>query len=138
MEVSLALGSLAPFRLHLCREQKEEPLRFHVQAFQYGYGAKHPHSAKSRIRKSGLRVRVYGFTRLGNGFGFRVRVSEAAAPKGESPDERVLRMSELTETSAKLYITVSLLQQPGPQKFKLSKIELIYKAKKFKVPPFAI
>ena len=29
-------------------------------------------------------------------------------------------------------------QQPGPQKFKLSKIELIYKAKKFKVPPFTI
>ena len=34
--------------------------------------------------------------------------------------------------------TISLLQQPGPQKFKLSKIELIYKAKKFKVPPFTI
>ena len=33
---------------------------------------------------------------------------------------------------------ISLLQQPGPQKFKLSKIELIYKAKKFKVPPFTI
>ena len=32
----------------------------------------------------------------------------------------------------------SLLQQPGPQKFKLSKIELIYKAKKFKVPLFTI
>ena len=31
-----------------------------------------------------------------------------------------------------------LLQQPGPKKFKLSKIEPIYKAKKFKVPPFAI
>ena len=28
----------------------------------------------------------------------------------------------------------SLLQQPGPKKFKLSQIELIYKAKKFKVP----
>ena len=32
----------------------------------------------------------------------------------------------------------SLLQQPGPKKFKLSKIELIYKAKKFKVPPFTV
>ena len=32
----------------------------------------------------------------------------------------------------------SLLQQPGPKKFKLSKIELLYKAKKFKVPPFTI
>ena len=32
----------------------------------------------------------------------------------------------------------SLLQQPGPNKFKLSKIELIYKAKKFKVPMFTI
>ena len=32
----------------------------------------------------------------------------------------------------------SLLQQPGPKKFKLSKIELIYKAKKFKVPPLTI
>ena len=32
----------------------------------------------------------------------------------------------------------SLLQQPGSKKFKLSKIELIYKAKKFKVPPFTI
>ena len=32
----------------------------------------------------------------------------------------------------------SLLQQPGPQKFKLFKIELIYKAKKFKVPLFTI
>ena len=30
----------------------------------------------------------------------------------------------------------SLLQQPGPKKFKLAKIELIYTAKKFKVPPF--
>ena len=27
---------------------------------------------------------------------------------------------------------------PGPKMFKLSKIELIYKAKKFKVPPFTI
>ena len=36
------------------------------------------------------------------------------------------------------YYTFSLLQQPGPKKFKLSKIELIYKAKKFKVPPFTI
>ena len=32
----------------------------------------------------------------------------------------------------------SLLQQPGPKNFKLSKIELIYKAKKFKVRPFTI
>ena len=32
----------------------------------------------------------------------------------------------------------SLLQQPGPKKFELSKIELIYKAKRFKVPPFTI
>ena len=32
----------------------------------------------------------------------------------------------------------SLLQQPGPKKFKLSKIELIYKAEKFKVTPFTI
>ena len=32
----------------------------------------------------------------------------------------------------------SLLQQPAHKKFKLSKIELIYKAKKFKVPPFTI
>ena len=32
----------------------------------------------------------------------------------------------------------SLLQQPGPKKFKLSKIELTYRAKKFKVPPFTI
>ena len=31
----------------------------------------------------------------------------------------------------------SLLQQPGPKKLKLSKIELIYKAKKFRVLPFA-
>ena len=29
----------------------------------------------------------------------------------------------------------SLLQLPGPKKLKLSKIELTYKAKKFKVPP---
>ena len=33
---------------------------------------------------------------------------------------------------------MSLLQQPGPKKFKLFKIELIYKAKKFKVPLFTI
>ena len=33
---------------------------------------------------------------------------------------------------------ISLLQQPGPKKFKLSKIELKTRAKKFKVPPFAI
>ena len=32
----------------------------------------------------------------------------------------------------------SLLQQPGPKKFKLSKIQLIYKAKKLEVPPFTI
>ena len=32
----------------------------------------------------------------------------------------------------------SLLQQPGPKKFKLFKIELICKAKKFQVPPFTI
>ena len=32
----------------------------------------------------------------------------------------------------------ALLQQPGPKKFKLSEIELIYKAKKFKVPPFTV
>ena len=32
----------------------------------------------------------------------------------------------------------SLLQQPGPKKFKLFKIELIYRAKKFRVPPFTI
>ena len=32
----------------------------------------------------------------------------------------------------------SLLQQPGPKKFKLFKIELIYKVKKFKVHPFTI
>ena len=32
----------------------------------------------------------------------------------------------------------SLLQQPGHKKFQLSKIELIYKAKKFKAPPFTI
>ena len=32
----------------------------------------------------------------------------------------------------------SLFQQPGPNKFKLSTIEPIYKAKKFKVPPFTI
>ena len=31
-------------------------------------------------------------------------------------------------------IIYSLLQQPGPKKFKLSKIDLLYKAKKFKVP----
>ena len=31
-----------------------------------------------------------------------------------------------------------LLQQPGSKKLKLAKIELIYKAKKFKVPPFII
>ena len=35
-------------------------------------------------------------------------------------------------------IASSLLQQPGPKKFKLSKIQLIYKGKKFKVPPFTI
>ena len=32
----------------------------------------------------------------------------------------------------------SLLQQPGPQKFNLSKIELIHKAVTFKVPPLNI
>ena len=32
----------------------------------------------------------------------------------------------------------SLLQQPGPKKFKLFRIDLIYKAKKFKVLPLAI
>ena len=32
----------------------------------------------------------------------------------------------------------SLLQQPGPKKFNLSNTELIYKAKKFKVPPFTV
>ena len=35
-------------------------------------------------------------------------------------------------------IFYSLLQQSGPKKFKLFKIELIYKAKKFKVSPFTI
>ena len=34
--------------------------------------------------------------------------------------------------------TSSLLPQPGPEKFKLSKIERKYKAKKFKVPPFTV
>ena len=34
--------------------------------------------------------------------------------------------------------TLYSLLQPGPKKFKLSKIELIYKAQKFKVPPFVI
>ena len=34
-----------------------------------------------------------------------------------------------------LALASSLLQQPGPKKFKLSKIERIHKAKKFKVPP---
>ena len=33
---------------------------------------------------------------------------------------------------------LSLLQEPGPKKFKLFKIELIYKAKKFEVPPFTV
>ena len=32
----------------------------------------------------------------------------------------------------------SLLQQPGHKKFKFSTVELIYKAKKFIVPPFTI
>ena len=32
----------------------------------------------------------------------------------------------------------SLLQQPGPKQFKLSKIDLIYKARKLKVPLFTI
>ena len=36
------------------------------------------------------------------------------------------------------FVLSSLLQQPGPKKFKLSNIELIHKAKKFKVPPFTI
>ena len=39
---------------------------------------------------------------------------------------------------AVVVVISSLLQQPGLKKFKLSKMELIYKAKKFKVPPFAI
>ena len=33
---------------------------------------------------------------------------------------------------------LSLLQQPGPNKFKLFRIDLIYKAKKFKVLPLPI
>ena len=33
---------------------------------------------------------------------------------------------------------LNLLQQPGPKKFKLFKKDVIYKAKKFKVPPLAI
>ena len=32
----------------------------------------------------------------------------------------------------------SLRQQPGPEKFNLFRIDLIYKAKKFKVLPLAI
>ena len=32
----------------------------------------------------------------------------------------------------------SLLQQPGAEKFKLFRIDIIYKAKKFKVLPLAI
>ena len=39
------------------------------------------------------------------------------------------------------FLINSLLQQPGSKTFKLSKIELIYilyKAKKFEVPPFTI
>ena len=35
----------------------------------------------------------------------------------------------------RVWVLGSLLQQPGPKKFKLCKVELIYKAKKFKVPP---
>ena len=42
------------------------------------------------------------------------------------------------EQQANAFLTISLLQQPGPKRFKLSKIELICKAKKFKVPPFTI
>ena len=38
---------------------------------------------------------------------------------------------------AVVVVISSLLQQPGLKKFKLSKMELIYNAKKFKVPPFA-
>ena len=46
-----------------------------------------------------------------------------------------LRQTQVVTAENKAY---SLLQQPGPQKYKLSQIELIYKAKKFKVPPFTI
>ena len=46
--------------------------------------------------------------------------------------------SEMRGSSVQGVQRGSLLQQPGPKKFKLSKIELIYKAEKFKVTPFTI
>ena len=39
---------------------------------------------------------------------------------------------------AVVVVISSLLQQPGLKKFKLSKVELVYKAKKLKVPLFTI
>ena len=46
--------------------------------------------------------------------------------------------SQETVPSSKTSSIGSLLQQPAPKTFKLSKIELMYEAKKFKVPPFTI
>ena len=42
--------------------------------------------------------------------------------------------SQETVPSSKTSSIGSLLQQPAPKTFKLSKIELMYEAKKFKVP----
>ena len=55
------------------------------------------------------------------------------------PSELVWKMMDFVQTRVSSGRELnSLLQQPGPKQFKLSKIELIYKAKKFKVPPFTI
>ena len=51
---------------------------------------------------------------------------------------RALRLQAAGRNFQPLLFLSSLLQQPGPKKFKLFRIDLIYNAKKFKVLPLAI
>ena len=46
--------------------------------------------------------------------------------------------SQIDAGACNVEILPSLLQQPGPKKFKLFQMDLIYKARKFKVLPLAI
>ena len=73
------------------------------------------------------------------GLGFRVDIEKGILNKPPHWISQGPEAENYThEFCTRCPVLNSLLQQPGPKKFKLSKIELIYKAKKFKVPPFVI
>ena len=54
-------------------------------------------------------------------------------PNGSGVSDLVLAKAQSPGTKYS-----SLLEQPGPQKFKLFRLDRIYKARKFKVLPLAI